>query len=468
MNTRKSHICTLFILALLLVSDILSAQGVMAQCTTDSTFLIHSRPVIFRANTTDIRPEDAQWITDSLIPQLQKLGPNSILLGRSAASPEGPLLNNRRLAAGRYQAIHDFLKLRGFDPLRIQFDVADEDYPLLVEMMRFRHDADYDKVRRIVTQHGDDFGVIKKELMDYSDGILWTRLLKDYFPLLRAVRIMAYDQNRFRVKSLDVEPFDVRIAQVPHHDPVLLKPETGLSRHLQTLYRRELLSVKTNLLEWGAYVPQYGWCPMPNVAFEYYPRHGHWTFGASIDFPWWVGNTSNHKYFELNNYQLEARYYFRNSDLSYSDPAHTQPSGVPAFKGWYLQGNVHGFLYQIGFNAKKGWIGEGFGGGIGAGYVLPLSKGGHWRLDFGLQVGYFWTQYDPFIYGIPEPHGGGYDGDYYYDTDRYKDNFVKRQHRFSWFGPTRIGITLSYDLLYRRKHSKRPGFSKWEKGDALW
>lgn len=461
MYTRKSYICTLILLALWLVFDILSARGARAQSTTDSTFIAESRPVIFRVNTTEIRPEDATWITDSLIPRLQALGPNSILLGRSAASPEGSLEGNHRLAIGRYQAITDFFLQQGFNPSRIHFDVADEEYLLLIEMMRLRHDPDYEIVRNIVTKHGDDFATIKSQLKDLRGGDLWFRLHRDYFPLLRAVRIMAYDLGSFVAEPVDPGLFDIRIAKVPHPDLFVEKPE-------QTPYRRELLSIKTNLLELIAYVPQYGFCPMPNVALEYYPRHGHWTFGASLDFPWWVGNTSNHKYFELNNYQLEARYYLRNSDLSYSDLAHTQPSGIPAFKGWYLQGNVHAFLYQIGFSATKGWIGEGLGGGIGAGYVLPLSKDGHWRLDFGLQVGYFWTQYDPFIYGIPEPHGGGYDGDYYYDTDRYKDNFVKRQHRFSWIGPTRVGVTLSYDLLYRRRYSKRPSFSKWEKGDALW
>lgn len=459
MHTSKSHTSTLLLLALLLlVLDVLSARGAMAQSTTDSTFLSESRPVIFRVNTTIIRPDDAQWITDSLIPKLQSLGPNSILLGRSAASPEGPLRNNHRLAIGRYQALYDFFEQRGFNPSRIHFDVADEEYLLLVEMMRLRHDEAYETVNNLVKEYGDDYIHLKSKLKTLDGGRLWSRLLRDYFPLLRAVRIMAYDLGSFHAEDLKPEPLDIRIAKVPYPEMAVPVPELSP-------YRREWVSVKTNLLELVAYVPQYGFCPMPNVALEYYPRHGHWTFGASLDFPWWIGNTTNHKYFELNNYQLEARYYLRNSDLSYSDLALSQPSGETAFKGWYLQGNVHAFLYQLGFNAKKGWVGEGFGGGVGAGYVLPISKDGHWRLDFGLQVGYFWTQYDPFVYGIPEYHGGGIDGLYYYNTDRYKDNFVKRQHRFSWLGPTRVGITLSYDLLYRRRYSKRPSFRKWEKGD---
>jgi hypothetical protein len=32
--------------------------------------------------------------------------------------------------------------------------------------------------------------------------------------------------------------------------------------------------------------------------------------------------------------------------------------------------------------------------------------------------------------------------------------FKKRQYRFNWFGPTRVGITLTYDLLYRRIQKK--------------
>lgn len=39
-----------------------------------------------------------------------------------------------------------------------------------------------------------------------------------------------------------------------------------------TLYRKEYLSVKTNLLFYGVYMPGYNrWCPIPNVAVEYYP-----------------------------------------------------------------------------------------------------------------------------------------------------------------------------------------------------
>lgn len=219
--------------------------------------------------------------------------------------------------------------------------------------------------------------------------------------------------------------------------------------------RREFLSVKTNLLLDFAYMPfgYDGFCPIPNVAVEFYPRHGHFTFGAMFDCPWWKGNTTNHNYFEIRNYTLYTRYYVRNSNRSYSNASHTMPNGKAAFQGFYLSAYTHAGLYQIGFTASKGWVGEGIGAGLGLGYVLPLSHNGHWRMEFGAQVGYFWTQYDPYVYGCPMESIK--DGFYYYDWHADGSLFKKRQHHQSWIGPTRIEVSLSYDLLYRRGNGKK-------------
>lgn len=479
-----SYIRHILGLVLLLALDILFMQGAMAQYAhellkvqvTDSMFLHDTHPVVFVVARTELTAEERQWIDTTLIPDLEAIGPGAILIGRAAASPEGPLTFNRYLARGRRDAVIDYCRLRGFDASRIQFDIVDEEYDLLLQMMKENGDADYERVRRIVQRGGKNIVAIKAELR--SDYALWTRLKQEYFPPLRAVRIMAFDYESmfkptfmtagpivspFQYENLS-EPIGTELESafvVPQEDlPALVAPRRVAQ------YRRELLAVKTNLLEWGAYVPQYGWCPMPNVELEYYPRHGHWTFGGTFDCPWWIGNTTNHKYFELRNYQLYSRYYLRNSDRSYLDQQHTQPSGEAAFRGFYAEAYAQAFLYQIGFSAKKGWIGEGYGAGLGAGYVLPISRDGHWRLDFGLQVGFFRTQYDPFVYGKPVYHGGEIDGLYYYNTPLYRKDFVKRQHLYTWLGPTRVGISISYDLLYRQKDSKRPSFRSREKGVA--
>ena len=224
-----------------------------------------------------------------------------------------------------------------------------------------------------------------------------------------------------------------------------------------TLYRREFLSVKTNLLFYGIYMPGYNrWCPIPNIALEYYPLRGHFTYGASFDFPWWQ-NYEKHKYFQVRNYQLEARYYLKPAE-SVTD---CSAIGKPAYKGLYLQGYAHLGLFDICFDADRGWIGEGIGAGVGIGYVMPLGKQGPWRMEFALQAGYFRCKYDPYQY--ENPVNPDYrDNLYYYKWTQSPELFKERQYRWDWFGPTRIGITLSYDLLYRRIQKRGVSFKNYE------
>ena len=212
--------------------------------------------------------------------------------------------------------------------------------------------------------------------------------------------------------------------------------------------RRELLSVKTNVLFDFAYVPAgYNrFCPIPNIAVEYYPLHGHFTFGASFDFPWWKDYDA-HKYMEVRNYQVEGRYYFESGDIS------RRPVGEgPAFRHWYLSAYVHTFIYSVCINASHGYEGEGFGGGLGAGYVLPLGRHSRWRLELGMQVGFFRTRQDPYQWLCPVDPADDKQ-EYFYKWYGDASTFKRRQHRYNWFGPTRIGITFSYDIFRRKPHA---------------
>ena len=93
--------------------------------------------------------------------------------------------------------------------------------------------------------------------------------------------------------------------------------------------------------------------------------------------------------------------------------------------------------------------------------MLPLSRNGHWRLEFAAQVGILYSGYDP--YQFENPVNPDYrDGLYYYKWKGRKADFRERQYRFTWLGPTRVGITLSYDLLYRRWKKKGVSFRNKE------
>ena len=428
---------------------------------TDSVFYKISRRVVFPVNKFDI-PANSGFRREMLSEVLPYFGNGDFILHsvliRGAASPEGPYAWNQTLSHLRRKAllklINENVKYRIDSCLKVK-EVA-EDYVYLCMLMKERGDEDHDRVKALVDQYFDtDQRRLKEKLMSMDGGRLWKRLLKEYFPEMRAARVVLVFRKRIEIKQEEPAKADFT-TEVPTSSALGVGPFTVSVPMEIRIPRREILSVKTNLLFDLAYMPGYDrFCPIPNIAVEYYPLHGHFTFGASLDFPWWQ-HYHEYKYFQIRNYQLEARYYFKSGDVNkvgYGKGA--------AFTGWYAQAYAHAGLFGICFDEDRGWEGEGVGGGVGIGYVLPLTKTGHWRLEFGAQAGIFWSKYDPYQYEsviYPELH----DDLYYYKWDKFGNLFKRRQHRFTWLGPTRVGVTLTYDLLYRRRAKKGVSFKSWE------
>ena len=429
---------------------------------SDEDFLRKAGRVVFRVNRFNV------FTNDSLLTLLEKevipiVNRDSLQLVRmvirGAASPEGPYLNNKMLGERRLDTLSNFFRSRLKFPVKDEVYTAEvviEDYSLLCTMMRMANDPDYFRVQMIcnrilgtpatvspeVTKKQSD--ALKRELKEADGGRLWKRLLKEYFPELRAARMLLFFQKYApepeeepEVMVMNRQPEVPQTASGVQTPPVVLPPAP--------IYRRELMSVKTNLLAYGAYVPGYDkWCPMPNIAIEFYPLHGHFTFGFSLDHPWWQ-DYWGHKYFQIRNYQFETRFYTRSGDIS-----RRKPGEGAAFRGFYLSAYIHGGRFGICFDESRGWVGEGVGGGIGLGYVVPLGKKGHWRLEFAAQAGYFTCKYDP--YRFENPINPAYiDHLYYYKWTGKPADFKKRQYRFNWLGPTDLSINLSWDIIYRKK-----------------
>lgn len=457
---------------------------------SDEDFYTHAQGVIFPVNKFAI-PKNNAWLRElkeEVEPWSREQGLELKYIElRGAASPEGPLGWNTTLAASRSASLRDTLRSIfsvGYDLINPATPQHPEDYSALVYQMRKKGDADLDLVEGIVKQYDADRAALKKKLQSVNGGRLWKRLLGEYFPSIRAARVVLYFKHKYVRADIDV---DTMTEQVPPMDSIAFTPKepehlpeisvTDTDIELLDIYptserkaRRELLSVKTNLLFDFAYMP-FGYndfCPIPNVAVEYYPLHGHFTYGAMFDCPWWKGNITNHKYFQVRNYTVETRYYFRSGDVDLRGIG----NGA-AFKGAYLSAYANAALYSIGWPDKKdgnvtgildghGWMGEGAGAGVGVGYVLPLGKNEHWRLELSALFGVFWTKYDPFVYGCPVENVK--DGLYYYDYKGDADLFKKREYKLTWVGPTRVGVSISYDLLYRQNKKNRASFRAWEKG----
>ena len=431
---------------------------------SDNEFYNISQKIVFPVNKHTL-PKNSpllKEIENEIIPLLNKdsLSIRHLMI-RGSASPDGPYKTNKALGEKRAQSLFDFFNTRLTKPAKQEDDsqiIIPEDYQYLCIMMRDAGDADYTKVKQLCDQYlpTNNITALKSALQRADGGKLWQRMTKTYFPELRASRFVIFlekPEQKPEPKPVVVKPVPPeepqqteKIAVVPTEpEPVVVEPN---------IYpRREMLSVKTNLLLDFAYVPGYDrWCPIPNVAIEYYPLHGHFTYGASLDFPWWQDYWA-HKYFQIRNYQLEARYYLKpTTPLEAYEPYKADKASrqLPAFWGWYLQGYAHAGLFSLCFDESRGWEGEGIGAGVGIGYVLPISRNGHWRLEFGLQAGFFRCKYDPYQYECPvDPTEQ--DHLYYYKWTHDADLFKKRQYRYNWIGPTRIGVTLTYDLLYRKR-----------------
>lgn len=419
---------------------------------TDGYFFQNAASVIFKVSKWDLPANDKtlKELRETVLPQISRDSLKVVRVRmRGAASPEGPEPFNKELSENRQKALYDYVK----DYLQIphgdslQVETETEDYTYLYKRMLQDGDPDCEYVKQLFDEYmpKQEYAKLKKALQKLDGGRVWQRMLVNYFPSLRAARMVIVCQR----PSLP-QPEVVSEPEVIS-EPVVVapeEPETWVERYP----RRELLSVKTNLLFYGVYMPSgYDkWCPIPNVAVEWYPLRGHFTYGASFDCPWWQ-NYWGHKYFQVRNYQIESRYYFRRGDIE------LRPEGQgAAFEGLYLQAYGHVMLFGICFDADRGWEGEGLGGGLGVGYVLPLSKKGHWRMEFQLQAGVIYGGYDPYQY--ENPVNPAYrDHLYYYKWTEKPSLFKERQYRFTWIGPTRVGITLSYDLFYRKARNKTNG-----------
>lgn len=430
---------------------------------------------------------------DSLVMQLEKevfplINRDSLelvyMMLRGAASPEGPTRFNKILGERRAETLLNFVKESLVVPVDENFDIEIdvEDYRTLCLLMRRQGDKDYGYVQTLCDQYlpKNQTDKLKSALRTARQGTLWYRLFREYFPRLRAARIVFFfraprtyaskvlpeivTETDSLVEAETVENPVLPVTKVVQPNKNVGQPETDETQpetfRIERYPRRELLSVKTNLLFYGVYMPggYNRWCPIPNVAVEYYPLRGHFTYGASFDCPWWQ-SYHRQKFFQVRNYQLEARYYFRRGDIE------LRPEGRgAAFKGLYAQAYGNVAVFGICLNENKGWEGECFGAGLGLGYVLPLSKKGHWRLEFQLQAGFLYGGYDPYKYESPfeqDPKDDKYYYLYYGDPSFFK----KRQHRFSWIGPTRVGVTLSYDLLYRKARNLTDGVPYYKETD---
>ena len=417
---------------------------------SDREFKDAATAVYFKVNKSVIQDGDAffQLYNDEILPRIngKHLQLRKIYV-RGAASPEGPYANNVRLGRERSKALLTALQkdlAHQYEEVDQQVSSITEDYGFLCLLMEEAGDPDYEVVRQIFDDCGGDEACCKKKLMAAQGGKLWKRLLKEYFPRLRAARMILW----FTEPDADHAPAPIvpAIRQEVADSIEGGIPTAGLTPPpFEWTYeptapveyvRRHLVAARTNLVHDFFVMPGFGFAPSPNLQFEVYPLDGHLTYNAGITWGTWR-KWDTHEFWQVRDIQLELRRYFK---------------GHGEFIGPYLAAYAHGGKYGIGLNEEKGWEGEHGGAGLSGGYTMALNKRGDLRLEFMAAFGCLVTRFDPYVYG--NPITGKVDGDYYYKYYGSASDFKRRNHQLIWWGPTNLGIQLTYDIIYRKRHQK--------------
>ena len=246
---------------------------------------------------------------------------------------------------------------------------------------------------------------------------IYRYLRQTYYPRIRnSVFCIIYFDLPLPIATVDEPRYEIELD--PILDPIPVTYEYAR--------KQPMLGLHTNLL--------YDLGTALNIGFEYYPRNSRYTLATNWTYPWWSHDKSHH-YFQLLDGEIQLRRYFKKGNTWRHRPHHV---------GHYLALYGHSNLYDISLNAQDAWQGEGWGAGLAYGYVWrPIKHDTRWKVEAFIRFGYYQSLYDPYHASDP------YNGKYYYDWEGMPEDFISRNYRLRWFGPTGAGITIRYDLIDR-------------------
>ncbi|MBR5431098.1 MAG: DUF3575 domain-containing protein, partial [Bacteroidales bacterium] len=262
----------------------------------------------------------------------------------------------------------------------------------------------------------------------------WRTYLRKLFPTYRSATVTPHYWMLDTPRIADDDMLE-SLARISPAQPIQLRPDNLAIPALTSPGGRKraklpldpIFGLSTNLLYDFTYVPHYGLTSIPSASLEFYPRRGHWTVGADVEWPMWK-HWDDHRFLQIQNVTLWTRRYFKAKD--------------DRFRGLYLFASANAARFGFGYDAK-GWEGEGLGASLGVGHKWTFGR--RFFLDLGIAAGGFYSKYDPYVWGNDATRR------YYYDYVGDPDLFVERNHRWFWGGPTRAYVSFGIDIVNRNK-----------------
>ena len=343
-------------------------------------------------STFDPKYRDNQSQVDAFISRVKTFQSESdafVILNvtyKAGASPEGTLEINRKISGKRSDNLTAYLRRHltfADDVLHIE-DVV-EDWAGLGDLvahsdMKYREEV----LSLISSEH--DTQTLKRELQQLHGGTAWRYMYTNMFPELRAFNV--YIEVGVRNPNLAVPTIaDTDIAVADDFQPLADSLSFGpMSMPEVAPEWTRRLRIKTNAIGWAMF--------MSNVAVEVdITRHISFTlpiYYSALDY------FSRELKFRTFALQPEFRWWF------------TKPQGLfvgahfgTAYFNYATKGD---WRIQTGYGDRPLW-----GGGIAAGYRMPISKRNpRWEMEFTLGGGVYDVWYDRFYNEKNGPKEGSY------------------------------------------------------------
>ncbi len=343
----------------------------------------------------------------------------------SGSSPEGNTAANERLAAARALAMKSYLMWQ-YPYLNrdiiYTFSIG-EDWSGLRDMVEEDPCTPYrsEVIGALDADTGSDAKRIA--LRSIGGGTAYRYIAANMLPRLRgaAAATLHFKEKQVReviveTRSVDTVFVEKRIeVEVVKEQVIFQEPAPTPDLELE-FEPHPLFALKTNLLFDAA--------SAINVELEV-PLGERWSVAGEWVFPWWLYEKKQYA-LHLGNGNLEVRYWFGDRKER------------KLLTGWFMGPYGGGGYYDLEWKTR-GYQGEFWHVGLGAGYAHTVGRSGNWRMEYMLGAGYMDTYYREYVPRMEE------DGKWHL---KYRGNGNRQ-----WFGPTRAKISLVWMINHgsRRK-----------------
>ncbi len=371
---------------------------------------------------------------------------------RGESSPEGSEQLNHRLARGRVREVEKMVRRTINVPENLITRVDKYiDWEYLQQQVSASDMPQKDEVLRVLSEdtmwvkyhlRGERMDQRVLQLQQIDNGKAWRRLIKEFFPpmcnggVLFVTNKVVPDQIVTKEGTVEMSPVASKspvsiepVAEeaaidtvaavqdsipIVEEDTVVVPDATVPIDTLPAEAWQHHITLKTNAIGWVLGVT--------NIAFEA-DLAQHWSFNLPVYWSSWDYFKTTIK-LRACVLQPEIRYWFHENN-----------------EQWFIGAHFGVAWYNVAWNGQyriqdQGWDKPGLGGGIAAGYRMPLSKKNpKWKVEFSLGVGAYSMWYDKFYNGT--------------------DGLLTEQGHKAFFCIDQAAVSFSYSFDTKKKGGKQ-------------